>query len=515
MSPDFVNMMLFVEHGKYFPKKLKIKGKVDSKSLLGYSKYTAREDSRDDNQIEANKGYIAYASRESSRKDDEIKTFTNNGWITTDEQREAFKKDISNYFNKDGNLAWLPITSFKDFFTAEQYGLMNDEDYAAIFSKVLPKFFKQVGLDPNNMVYWFDYHSNKSHPHTHLVFMEKEQTRDKGMFKQKDLNYFKGMVITEANKRCRLINNTASDVDLFKQKDILKKDLKTNITDKIKARFDKDIDRDITSLYNQIDDKVITGRLQYNSYNMKDLKPTLDKIIDKVIEHPDVKEEYKKFESLLDQFDEPTKDAVNDDYTNFKDTEIAKLRVNIANDILKQKKELDSNVVPAGMNNNVKTIQSIVTNHFRDMIIDYDQDIKIKNIKVIGSRVNGNSHEGSDLDILIEYSGDVKEYQLFNTLNDEKLVIDDIEIDINPIRKEESGSIAEFLNRSKAVKPAAASTETTKASVQYKTHSNNAISNALNNLAKSTNNVSEMLKKQAEDEYFNNKEREVTYYHSI
>lgn len=74
-------------------------------------------------------------------------------------------------------------------------------------------------------------------------------------------------------------------------------------------------------------------------------------------------------------------------------------------------------------------------------------DINIVDMKVIGSRIAGTARPDSDLDILVEYDGDMKEDAVFNALNDEenRLAIAGINVDFFPIRKEESGSMQNWL----------------------------------------------------------------------
>lgn len=82
------------------------------------------------------------------------------------------------------------------------------------------------------------------------------------------------------------------------------------------------------------------------------------------------------------------------------------------------------------------------------MLIHYEiDDIRIIEADVYGSRLYGDNTEKSDLDIVVEYSGDMHEDNLFNILNEEKFVIDGIEVDINPIRKEETGCLKDFMKR--------------------------------------------------------------------
>ena len=73
-------------------------------------------------------------------------------------------------------------------------------------------------------------------------------------------------------------------------------------------------------------------------------------------------------------------------------------------------------------------ILDIVKSYVLDKI-----DIDIIDIQIYGSRTKKAAREDSDLDILLEYKGNIREDDLFNILNDDPLYIDDIKVDINPI----------------------------------------------------------------------------------
>ncbi len=90
-----------------------------------------------------------------------------------------------------------------------------------------------------------------------------------------------------------------------------------------------------------------------------------------------------------------------------------------------------------------------VQEHFEYLLEDTDIDAQIVDMRVIGSRANGTASKGSDLDVLLEYKGSAREDGLFNILNnvDDKLYIDGIPVDINPITEGKSGTIAQFLAR--------------------------------------------------------------------
>lgn len=78
---------------------------------------------------------------------------------------------------------------------------------------------------------------------------------------------------------------------------------------------------------------------------------------------------------------------------------------------------------------------------------EYEIPVTLKNIVVYGSRSKGYEHEGSDLDILVEYEGDFREDELFALFHDAEnpLQYHGIPVDVNPIRTEESGTIETYL----------------------------------------------------------------------
>ena len=104
-----------------------------------------------------------------------------------------------------------------------------------------------------------------------------------------------------------------------------------------------------------------------------------------------------------------------------------------------------------------KEIQKMVREHFERVLEGTDIDARIVDMKIIGSRVNGNSGSDSDLDVLLEFKGDAREDSLFNILNDDeeedgRLYIEGIPVDINPITEGKSGTIREFLERNSSYK---------------------------------------------------------------
>ena len=81
---------------------------------------------------------------------------------------------------------------------------------------------------------------------------------------------------------------------------------------------------------------------------------------------------------------------------------------------------------------------------------DYGQFDEIKGIEIHGSRGRGTAKENSDLDVVVEYQGKAKEDGVFNLLNEEPLYIEGIRVDVNPIRAQETGTLEEYMVKSKA-----------------------------------------------------------------
>ena len=104
-------------------------------------------------------------------------------------------------------------------------------------------------------------------------------------------------------------------------------------------------------------------------------------------------------------------------------------------------------------NSNIQGLEDYTEQDIKDIVSDYIQDldtgVKIKDIALNGSRTRGNSKATSDLDVVVEYDGDVTEDSLFNELNKEPLIIDGIKVDINPITASKSGTLEEYMRKSK------------------------------------------------------------------
>ena len=81
------------------------------------------------------------------------------------------------------------------------------------------------------------------------------------------------------------------------------------------------------------------------------------------------------------------------------------------------------------------------------------EEFNMEDLRVYGSYTTGKNKETSDLDFILQYSGSMREDDAFNMLHYDNLTIEDkngrtINIDINPINRELSGTIDEHLGKS-------------------------------------------------------------------
>ena len=93
-------------------------------------------------------------------------------------------------------------------------------------------------------------------------------------------------------------------------------------------------------------------------------------------------------------------------------------------------------------------IRGIVEKRIEEIASDWNEDIDVVDVKLHGSRVRGDSRDDSDIDVVVEYSGDVREDDLFNELNRNPLMFEGVRIDVNPICADKGETMADYMKRS-------------------------------------------------------------------
>ena len=82
----------------------------------------------------------------------------------------------------------------------------------------------------------------------------------------------------------------------------------------------------------------------------------------------------------------------------------------------------------------------------RDEFLGKDE-FELVDIAFYGSRVSGKASVDSDLDVLVEYKGTAREDTIFDVLAEQRLMLEGVRLDINPIKNEKSGTIVDYLER--------------------------------------------------------------------
>ena len=94
---------------------------------------------------------------------------------------------------------------------------------------------------------------------------------------------------------------------------------------------------------------------------------------------------------------------------------------------------------------NAGEIEEKVSYYVQEKIIENDLDAQVENVIISGSRCRGIEKTGSDLDVVVDYKGAIREDDLFNILHEDGFAIAGIAVDINPITEDKTGLLAEYL----------------------------------------------------------------------
>lgn len=93
-------------------------------------------------------------------------------------------------------------------------------------------------------------------------------------------------------------------------------------------------------------------------------------------------------------------------------------------------------------------IEQMIVDFAKEMLNDAEiQNVEIIGAKVYGSRTRGFARSDSDLDIALEYKGDIREDEYFSMIHNGSFTIRGIPVDINPITEYKSGTLEEYLER--------------------------------------------------------------------
>lgn len=94
---------------------------------------------------------------------------------------------------------------------------------------------------------------------------------------------------------------------------------------------------------------------------------------------------------------------------------------------------------------NPAEIEETVKCHVQAKIDEYGIDATIVDAVIIGSRCRGLERDSSDLDVVVEFSTNEREDDLYNAFNEDGLHIGDVKVDINPITAQRTGKLEKYL----------------------------------------------------------------------
>lgn len=218
--------------------------------------------------------------------------------------------------NTDSNI-WHAVISFTEEFGAKY---MNSyQDAVELLNAELPKFFRQIGIDEDNVVWYAGLHENTDNQHIHLGFFEKEPR-----------------FITESGKRrfrFGTIGKSALDsfrIGVEERLTNIGFDLKRSrrtLTESAKTLFhlegvndsERKIKRKLLTLYKTLPTE---GRVSYGSKNMDGLRAQVNDVINDIIRNnAKLKRDYEEFCSDLAAFDANRKRICEDQKIKKEDIE--------------------------------------------------------------------------------------------------------------------------------------------------------------------------------------------------
>lgn len=90
-------------------------------------------------------------------------------------------------------------------------------------------------------------------------------------------------------------------------------------------------------------------------------------------------------------------------------------------------------------------IEQDILIYLQSKIKGYGLEIDIIDLALSGSRCRGLEKDGSDLDVVVEYEGNISEDALFDIFHEDCFAIDGITVDINPIEHGKTGTLETYL----------------------------------------------------------------------
>ena len=202
-------------------------------------------------------------------------------------------KELRNQLRETKSVIWHGVISFEENF-GNTY-CATTEKAIAMMKVEMPKFFKNAKLNPNNIVWYAGLHENTDNKHIHFSFFEKSPQRIKrGMEKP---IFSDGHIKLEAiNKAKTSMEIRLLDIpnEIYKNRQLLTHQIKENLSN-------GEFMRQVKILIGIVP---TSGRISYDSENMRVYRPQINKIISEIIKSDnELYDTYTKFERMLSKRD--------------------------------------------------------------------------------------------------------------------------------------------------------------------------------------------------------------------
>lgn len=200
----------------------------------------------------------------------------------------------------DSNI-WHAVISFTEQFGSKY--MTSYKDALELLQSELPKFFKNIGIASDNVVWYAGLHENTDNQHIHLGFFEKEP-RFRGE-SSPELRYRFGTIPQDALNAFRIAIEerlTDANFDIKRSRRILTDSAQDTLFHLHGWNdYERELKKKLLALYRALP---TDGRISYGSKNMDALRPQIVEIVNFIIRNnPGLKRDFDAFCADVARFD--------------------------------------------------------------------------------------------------------------------------------------------------------------------------------------------------------------------
>ena len=212
-------------------------------------------------------------------------------------------KSLRKMLRETKSCIWDMVISFEELFGKEH--LFHYEQAIGLLNNILPKFFKSANLNPKNIIWYAGLHENTDNRHIHISFFEKEPTFYN--HRKKEYKFHRGKIPITAVKELKLnaenyFNSPMEELKIKRKK--LVESLKLELADKSFDEFESSLKWLLKGLFEEIPR---SGKIGYDSENMKPFKERINNVITLILEKSVYKDDYKVMLDTINEHDEKLK----------------------------------------------------------------------------------------------------------------------------------------------------------------------------------------------------------------